>query len=46
MNPRLVEPGFVVCCGYTPTPPLVLTRTTTVTTRRSARDDMEIFKIT
>ena len=39
MNPRLVEPGFVVVCAYTRTSPLVpVTRTTTVTTGRLSGD--------
>jgi hypothetical protein len=39
MNPRLVEPGFVVAY-YTPTAPLVPRRTRTATTRRSTKDDI------
>jgi hypothetical protein len=38
MNPRLVEPGFA-SGTYTPTAPLVLTRTTATTTG-SRSDDM------
>ncbi len=39
MNPRLVEPGFVVS-AYTPTAPLVPVRTRTATTGRRTSDDM------
>jgi len=39
MNPRLVEPGFVVVCAYTRTSPLVpVTRTTAATTGRLSGD--------
>lgn len=41
MNPRLVEPGFVVVCVYTRTSPLVpIRRTTTATTTRRFSGDM------
>ena len=40
MNPRLVEPGFVVVC-YTRTSPLVLVSRTT--TRRRAGDDLSPY---
>jgi hypothetical protein len=41
MNPRLVEPGFVVVSAYTRTSPLVpLRRTTTATTTRRFSGDM------
>jgi len=41
MNPRLVEPGFVVVClTYTPAP-LVPVRTRTARTSRRDGDDME-----
>ena len=41
MNPRLVEPGFVVVVSYTRTSLLVPVRTTTARTTRKHRDDME-----
>jgi hypothetical protein len=44
MNPRLVEPGFVVASAYTPTAPLVPRRTRTATTS-SKKDDMGENKI-
>ena len=40
MNPRLVEPGFVVVCAYTWTSPLVPVRTRTARTRRRDCDDI------
>jgi hypothetical protein len=40
MNPRLVEPGFVVVYAYTWTSPLVPVRTRTARTTRRHRDDM------
>jgi len=41
MNPRLVEPGFVVVCAYTRTSPLVPgRRTTTATTTGRLSGDM------